>query len=98
MKKVESQGKVSEKSGNYDMDHEWQPCVAITHSGRPQTTRYHHSTLMVFGLHLLPSQHSDAPQPTLVAIITHLWSLDPSRKPSAASSAIALTASLVILT
>ena len=72
--------------------------VAITHSGRPQTTRYHHSTLMVFDLHLLPSQHSDAPQPTLVAIITHLLSLDPSLKQSAASSAIALTASLVILT
>ena len=25
-KKVESQGKVSEKSGNFDMDNEWQPC------------------------------------------------------------------------
>ena len=24
-KKVESQGKVSEKSGNFDMDNEWQP-------------------------------------------------------------------------
>ena len=26
-KKVESQGKVSEKSGNFDMDNEWQPCL-----------------------------------------------------------------------
>ena len=25
-KKVESQGKVSEKSGNFDMENEWQPC------------------------------------------------------------------------
>ena len=25
-KKVESQGKVSEKSGNFNMDIEWQPC------------------------------------------------------------------------
>ena len=25
-KKVDSQGKVSEKSGNFDMDNEWQPC------------------------------------------------------------------------
>ena len=25
-KKVESQGKVSEKSGNFDTDIEWQPC------------------------------------------------------------------------
>ena len=27
-KKVESQGKVSEKSGNFDMDYEWQPCIS----------------------------------------------------------------------
>ena len=25
-KKVKSQGKVSEKSGNFDTDNEWQPC------------------------------------------------------------------------
>ena len=25
-KNVDSQGKVSEKSGNFDMDNEWQPC------------------------------------------------------------------------
>ena len=24
---VESQGKVSEKSGNFEMDIEWQPCI-----------------------------------------------------------------------
>ena len=28
-KKVESQGKVSEKSGNFDMDNEWQPCIIV---------------------------------------------------------------------
>ena len=53
---------------------------------------------MVLGLHLLPSQHSDAPQPTLVAavaIITHLWSLDPGHKPSAESSAIALVITIL---
>ena len=27
-KKVESQGKVSEKSGNFDTDNEWQPWYA----------------------------------------------------------------------
>ena len=26
---VESQGKVSEKSGNFDMDNEWQPCEKL---------------------------------------------------------------------
>ena len=26
-KKIASQGKVSEKSGNLDMDIEWQPCI-----------------------------------------------------------------------
>ena len=26
-KKVESQEKVSEKSGNFDTDNEWQPCI-----------------------------------------------------------------------
>ena len=30
-KKVESQGKVSEKSGNFDMDNEWQPCNFATY-------------------------------------------------------------------
>ena len=29
-KKVESQGKVSEKSGNFDTDIEWQPCRIVT--------------------------------------------------------------------
>ena len=28
-KKVASQGKVSEKSGNLDMDIEWQPCLSL---------------------------------------------------------------------
>ena len=27
---VESQGKVSEKSGNFEMDFEWQPCMLTT--------------------------------------------------------------------
>ena len=27
---VESQGKVSEKSGNFEMDIEWQPCINTT--------------------------------------------------------------------
>ena len=31
---------------------------------------YYHSTLMTLSLTLFPSQHSDAPQPTLLAIIT----------------------------
>ena len=26
---VESQGKVSEKSGNFEMDIEWQPCYCL---------------------------------------------------------------------
>ena len=28
-KRVESQGKVSEKSGNFEMDIEWQPCISV---------------------------------------------------------------------
>ena len=28
LKTVESQGKVSEKSGNFEMDIEWQPCIS----------------------------------------------------------------------
>ena len=31
---VESQGKVSEKSGNFEMDIEWQPCFNISNSDK----------------------------------------------------------------
>ena len=34
-KKVASQGKVSEKSGNLDIDIEWQPCP-LGHGARPK--------------------------------------------------------------
>ena len=36
-KKVESQGKVSEKSGNFDMDNEWQPWYIQASVVRPST-------------------------------------------------------------
>ena len=35
---VESQGKVSEKPGNFEMDIEWQPCINI----RCKTTTHLH--------------------------------------------------------
>ena len=37
-KRVESQGKVSEKSGNFEMDIEWQPCLT--------GYNYHHGPYM----------------------------------------------------
>ena len=41
LKKVEGQGKVSEKSGNFYMDIEWQPCPGIFCSKNCRTQVIH---------------------------------------------------------